>query len=91
MLLSLVNKLKSQLNKSFDQIITQIRQKQVELNNRIDLLNQNENDKIVNVEYEVHQLLGNLATYMVISDYSANNICFMPNNLDKQINQINEK
>ncbi len=79
------------MNKSFDGVIAQIKQKQNELNETIGSLIENENDKVLNVEYEVHQLLGNLATYMVISDYSSNNVCFVPNNLDKQIDQLNEK
>jgi hypothetical protein len=77
------------LNESIDNIINGIRRKQYELNAQIDKWSDVENQAIMNVEYDLHQLLGNLATYMVIQDKRS--MCFMAGNLDKQILQLNQK
>ncbi len=88
-MLSCCFKLKLKLNESIDSLVDGIRQKQYEFNGQVDSWSDVENQKILSVEYDVHQLLGNLATYKVIRDKKR--VSFVPDNLDMQIMQLNQK
>jgi hypothetical protein len=89
LMLSCCFKLKLKLNESIDSLVDGIRQKQYEFNGQVDSWSDVENQKILSVEYDVHQLLGNLATYKVIRDKKR--VSFVPDNLDMQIMQLNQK
>lgn len=53
----------------------------------IDLLTNKQNDRILEIEYDINQLLGNLAAFSMFR----NSNTFVPRVLDGQINEINEQ
>ena len=55
--------------------------------NKIDLLMNRKNDDLLSIEYEVHQILGNLSSYLMLND----RLLLIPSALDKQIDELNQR
>ena len=45
------------------------------------------NDDLLSIEYEVHQILGNLSSYLMLND----RLLLIPSALDKQIDELNQR
>jgi hypothetical protein len=86
-------KLKCKVNISIEKIINEIKLKLNDFNSKIELIINKQNDQLLSIEYEVHQILGNLATYLMLTNDCKNdkNLYFIPKNLDEQINDITEQ
>ena len=66
-----------------------IRLKENDVLNKIDSLIDKNHDDLLSIEYEVHQILGNLSTYLMLKNDK--NLFLIPKTLDNQINFLSQQ
>ena len=76
------------VNYLIEKLVQMIKLKEREIHNKIDSLVNNQNDEIISIEHEVHQILGNLATYSLLSN---NSLYLMPIALDDKICELSKQ